>query len=53
MDENMKKRKNKHGYDFESYYDGIPPEIKKMSMEEIDEAIKKEIELEKQLNKEK
>ena len=34
VEKNMKK--------FNSYYDGIPPEILAMSLEEIEEAIKKE-----------
>lgn len=45
----MKKVK-KPDYDFESYFDGIPPRIRNMSLEEIEEALKKEDELAKQKN---
>lgn len=51
MTKKTKKEKNKFiGYDFESYYDGISPEIKKMSLEELEEAIKKEEEKSRKFN---
>lgn len=41
MDKTMRNKENRN-FDFESYYDGIPEDIKSMSLEELEKAIEEE-----------